>query len=77
MPDAKPNTRSKDDAKKSLVRLASATGVPASECAETTGELPAEDIAVNLLAACETARFIIDLPATQEVPEAHPKPQPG
>jgi hypothetical protein len=77
LPEAKPHTRNKDDAKKSLVRLAADSGAPASVCAETTGELPAEDIAVNLLAAYETARVIIDRPATQEGPEAYTTPQPG
>jgi hypothetical protein len=75
--DTKPHTRTKDDAKKSLVRLAADSGAPASVCAETTGDLPAEDIAVNLLAAYETARVIIDRPATQEGPEAYTTPQPG
>lgn len=68
--DSKPHTQAKDDAKKSLARLASDTGAPASVCAETLGDLPAaaklnqsysdiyyatdldaEDLAVNLLAA--------------------------
>jgi hypothetical protein len=39
--DTKPHTRTKDDAKKSLARLAADTGAPASVYAETTGNLPA------------------------------------
>jgi plasmid stabilization system protein ParE len=39
--DSKPHTRAKDDAKKSLARLAADTGAPASVFAETLGDLPA------------------------------------
>lgn len=68
--DSKPHTLAKDEAKKSLARLAADTGAPASVYAETLGNLPAaaqlnqsysdiyyatdldaEALAVNLLAA--------------------------
>ena len=39
--DTKPHTKVKDEAKKSLARLAADTGAPASVFAETTGDLPA------------------------------------
>jgi hypothetical protein len=39
--DSKPHTKAKDEAKKSLARLAADTGAPASVLAETTSNLPA------------------------------------
>ncbi len=71
--DSKPHTLTKNEAKKSLARLAADTGAPASVFAETLGNLPAaaqldqsysaiyyatdldaEDLAVNLLAAARS-----------------------